>query len=89
MLPVSLYCPFLIVPSVFYVAFFAFFVFVLCVVPNVACVSVLSILDCPFSFLERLFSVSPKIKPNSKQMTYSKFIIECTILMKEEKERIV
>jgi hypothetical protein len=55
MLPVSLYCPFLIAPSVFYVAFFAFFVFVLCVVPNVACVFVLSILDCPFSFLCCIF----------------------------------
>ena len=34
---------------------FVLFVFVLCLVPNVACVSGLSIIDCPFGFLEPLF----------------------------------
>ena len=48
MLPVSLDCPYLIVPSVFSN------VYLLCPVscmPNVACFSGLSILDCSFSFL--------------------------------------
>ena len=49
--PVSLDCTFLIVPSVFPNIYLSPVLFV----PNVSSVSGLSILDCPFGFLERLF----------------------------------
>ena len=38
------------------ILFFCCFFFVLCLVINVACVSGLSILDCPFGFLQSLFN---------------------------------
>jgi len=41
----------LLIVLVLYVVFIIFFVFVLCHLPNVAYVSGLSILDCPFGFL--------------------------------------
>ena len=43
MFPVSLYYPFLIAPSVF---------------SNVSSVSVMSILDCPFGFHQRLLTIN-------------------------------
>ena len=51
-LPVSLDCPFLIAPSVFSNVYFR----PVSCVPGVASFSGLSILDCPFCILYRLFS---------------------------------
>ena len=52
MLPVSLDCPFLIVPSVFS----NFYFHPVYCMPNVSCVFGLSILDCSFGFLSRLYA---------------------------------
>jgi hypothetical protein len=50
-LPVSLDCPFLIAPSVFSNVYLLPTVCSVSSVPSVACISRLSILDCPFDFL--------------------------------------